>query len=49
MIDAPCKGRRNMRSSGQRKMWKYSKILKLQRNQNTEKRDKENIIKLETQ
>lgn len=49
MIDAPCKGRRNMGSSGQRKMWKCSKILKLQRNQNTEKRGKENMIKLESQ
>lgn len=48
MIDAPCKGRRNVGSSRQRKVWKYSKVLKLQRNQNIEKRDKEDIIKLET-
>lgn len=48
MIDAPCKGRRSVGSSRQRKVWKYSKVLKLQRNQNIEKRDKEDIIKLET-
>lgn len=48
-MGAACKGGRNMGSSGQRKMWKYSKILKLQRNQNIEKRGKENMTKFETQ